>query len=377
MSLDMLGATTAERPADLDILYMPDDMKQEFCLNLLEEIGADKINLREERGEIIHACALPWHSEKRPSASLNFKKMTYRCLGCDSKGGILWFICTVKGLDGPEARNWLSEESGLGGKEFRLGPLLQFLDSVFANDRKPSTSVVTTRYSERALDPWSGIYPGLTTGVPDLGITGRGIPEENLREARVGWDMEGNRVVIPHFWKGNLVGWQARRIIDDDVLYPEKYKSTPDFPRDRTLYLPQAEKPTKRLVVVESPMSVLRHMHHLPIGGTFGFALSDAQLALLKWYPEIIFWVDNDPAGWKTVEGSWDEKGLWSPGPAHWLESYSTVRVVPSDWVGDPAEIDEETAEDLVEAAVPLSIWERPKILRCMACREPHGGPCA
>lgn len=359
---------------DIDMLYMPTDLKLEFCLALLDEGGASNVSVREERGEILHCCVLPWHNEKRPSASLNFEKMVYRCLGCDSRGGILWLIGSIKGVYGPEARNWLSEQTGLGGREFQLGPLLQFLDAVEAAQHATKAPVMMPRFSEAALNPWSEIYPGLTTGVPDLGIAGRGIPEANLREARVGWDMEGNRIIIPHFWKDELVGWQARRIIDDDLLYPEKYKSTGDFPRDRTLYRPPMGK---TIVVVESPMSVLRHMHHLPIAATFGFALSAQQITLLKDYPEIIFWVDNDKAGWKIVEGSWDDRGKHTPGVADALTAYSNVRVVDSDWVGDPAEIDDDTADALVEAAVPLWIWKRPTILRCMVCRQPHGGPCA
>ena len=367
--------TEADAP---DILYMPDDLKMDFCLGLLEEAGADKINVREDRGEILHCCVMPWHNESRPSASLNFQKMVYRCLGCDSRGGILWLIGTVKGVYGPEARNWLSERSGLGGREFQLGPLLQFLDAIEEAQRKTKAPQTMPKFSEAVLGPWNQIYPGLTTGVPDLGIVGRGIPEDNLREARVGWDMEENRVIIPHFWKGDLVGWQARRIIEDDLLYPEKYKSTGDFPRDRTLYLPYSEDrmPRRRAIVVESPMSVLRHMHHLPMVATFGSALSQQQIGLLRWYPEIIFWVDNDSAGWKTVEGRWDEKGVHTPGPAEALSAYANVKVVLSDWVGDPAEIDDDTAEALVAEAVPLWLYERPKVLRCMACRAPHGGPC-
>lgn len=356
---------------DLDILYMPRDLKLDFCVDLLESVGAEKINVREARGEIIHCCVAPWHNEKNPSASLNFDKMTYRCLGCPASGGILWLIGVTQGVYGPEARNWLSEQTGLGGKEFQLAPLLQFLDAIEEASTKGRTTVSMTRYSEAALEPWKGIYPGLTTGVPDLGIEGRGIPEQNLIEARVGWDMDANRVIIPHFWKGDLVGWQSRRILDDGS---EKYKSTPEFPRDRTLYL---QPEGKRIVVVESPMSVLRHRHHLPMGGTFGFAVTEQQVGLLRWYPEIIFWVDSDEAGWRNIEGHWDEQGIHHPGPADALSAYSNVRVVASDWVGDPADLDDDTAEALVEEAVPLALWERPTVLRCLICKQPHGGPCA
>ena len=359
---------------DLDMLYMPDEMKLEFCLALLDESGAGRVSISEDRGEIKHCCVMPWHNENRPSASLNFKKMVYRCLGCDSGGGILWLIGSVKGVYGPEARNWLAEQTGLGGHEFQLGPLLQFLDAIEAAQHAAKIPAAMPRFSEAVLNPWGEIYPGLTTGVPDLGIVGRGIPEANLREARVGWDMEENRIIIPHFWEDRLVGWQARRIIDDDLLYPEKYKSTGDFPRDRTLY---RQPKGKKIIVVESPMSVLRHLHHLPMAATFGGAITPQQIGLLRWYPEVVFWGDNDPAGWKMVEGRWDDDGTHHPGPAEALTAYSNVTVVPSDWVGDPAELDDDIAADLVAAAVPLSLWERPKILRCMWCRQPHGGPCA
>lgn len=360
---------------DLDILYMPTDLKQQFCLDLLESVGAEKIRVSEDRGEIIHCCVTPWHNESRPSASLNFEKMVYKCLGCNSSGGILWLIGTTQGVYGPEARNWLAEQTGLGGKEFQLAPLLQFLDAIAESQSKSAAPKTLTRYSEAVLEPWSQIYPGLTTGVPELGIEGRGIPEENLVEARVGWDMDDNRVIIPHFWDGSLVGWQARRILDST---PEKYKSTPDFPRDRTLYLPQApgRKPGKRIVVVESPMTVLRHMHHQPMGGTFGFVITPAQVALLKWYPEIVFWVDNDEAGWQILEGRWEGEE-YHEGPAQTLTAYSNVSVVPSDWVGDPADLDDEVVDDLVDQAIPLSLWERPTALRCLICKQPHGGPCA
>jgi hypothetical protein len=363
--------------ADLDVLYLPLDMKREFCLDLLETVGAQKISVRDNRNEITHCCVAPWHQHTKwtPSASLNFDKMTYRCLGCPAKGGILWLIGITQGVYGPEAREWLAGQTGLGGKEFQLAPLLQFLDAIEEATRKghlpPPPMPV---YSDVVLEPWcQAIYPGLTTGVPELGIEGRGIPEPNLVEARVGWAMDEDRIVIPHFWKGDLVGWQSRRILDDGS---PKYNSTPDFPRDRTLYLPQREKPSKRIVVVESPMSVLRHLHHQPMGGTFGFAITDAQIALLKWYPEIIWCPDPDAAGWAQVEGHWDEKGRHQPGPVEALTAFSNVRVLTSDWVDDSGALDEDTFSDLVDSAVPFSIWERPTALRCMRCREVHTGYC-
>lgn len=355
----------------LEVLYMPENMRLDLCQDLLDGAGARNIRVNEDRGEIVHNCVMPWHNESRPSASLNFRKMVYKCLGCGAQGGILWFVATINGLDGDKAREWLAGQTGFGGKEFELGPLLQYLDALDEAVAEKKVRPVTPVYSDKVLAPWDQIYPGLTTGVPDLNIKGRGIPEQNLIDARVGWDMNAMRVIIPHWWKDRLVGWQSRRIVSDGT---PKYVSTPDFPRDSTLYRPPSGK---RVVVVESPMSQLRHAHHLPVAGTFGFVLTEQQIALLKDYPEIIFFPDNDKAGWKTVEGWIDDQGTYRPGAAQTLAAYSNVRVVQHDWAGDPGDYDEDYASDQVDAAVPLWIWEKPSRLMCLDCKQYHGGECA
>lgn len=354
--------------------HLPREMRVDLCMSLLESAGAGSISYRENRGEIIHLCLMPWHNEKTPSAALNVDSLTYRCLGCDAKGGLYWLLATVRGQNWAEVKDWLSTETGLGGKDFQLGPLLEFLDSL-ENQRATGSKLATMpRYPDKAIEKWcEHIYPGLTTGVPDLGIPGRGIPEENLRASKVGWDMEKNRVVIPNYWKGELVGWQSRRIVNDGT---PKYESSPDFPSDSTILgLPERGQ---MVVVVESPMSYLRHLHHLPVAATWGASISAKQIQLLKWHPEVCFWLDNDPAGWKQIEGHTDDQGQHVLGAAEQLMPYTKVTVVESDWHADPANFDDSAAEALVEARVPLAVWQRPQgALRCLACHERHGGPCA
>lgn len=299
--------------------------------------------------------------------------LTGNCLGCNAKGGFLWLIETALDLhNGGEAREWLAGISGMGGSEFQLAPLLDFLDNLDEAMAKGKVKPVTPTYSKKVLEPWNHVYPGLTSGAPDLGIVGRGIPEENLVECQVGWNMETNRVVIPHFVKGDLVGWQSRRIMSDGT---PKYQSTPDFPRDTTFYgLPSD---LTEVHVVESPMSRLRHLHHAPVAASWGAVITPHQIQALKWFKRVVFFSDNDDAGWRTIEGYVDSKGQHHQGAAQELALYTQVDVVQYDWHGDPADLDDAEYDRLISEAVPVWIWDRPQgALRCLACRECHGGPC-
>jgi hypothetical protein len=373
---------------------LPDSSKEQLCRSLLAEFGVATISTREPDGELIHCCVMPWHPESKPSASLNYKKLTYRCLGCNARGGLLWFIEQARGISHDEAREWLGGATGLEGADFDLGALLNVIDALL-DDAARSGPPPMTVFGESVLAPWRFIHPWLTTGVPELGIKGRDIPEANLMAMQVGYAekyrikigeddndkpifKESPRIIIPHYWDGDLVGWQSRRVSDDGT---PKYQSTGDFPKDRTIY--NYDRKRRKAVVVESPMSVLRHLHHLPIEGTFGASLTPQQIRLLAAHEVVVLWPDPDEAGWRSVEGYDTEATVQGkkrkehvPGAGELLQPYCDVRVVDSPWSVDAAEIDDETAADLVANAEPFALWRRPTVITCWSCRVSHSGKC-
>lgn len=369
----------------LDQLSLPRAQKEVLARALLAEFGVTSIHQRDD--ELIHKCVLPWHDDGKPSASLNFDRLAYRCFGCQSKGGLIWLIASVRDQTGSQVRDWLNEQTGLGGAEFDLQAMLDLIDALYAPRARSATPI--PKFSPRVLDPWKPIvHPWLTTGVPDLGIVGRGIPEQNVRDMQVGYAPDyvmsrkddgtpahtSERIVIPHFWRGDLVGWQSRRLWDDGT---PKYLSTVDFPKDRTIY--NYDPKRRRALAVESPMTVLRHRHHLPIEGTFGASVTDSQVRLLAEHGEVVLWFDNDPAGWKAIMGH-DEgvgrKKIHVPGLVERLDPYCSVLVVDSPWAADGADMDDEAAEALYESAVPYAVWEKPIALRCWVCKREHVGGC-
>lgn len=376
--------TTA--PKKIDAHFLPLSERETLCRSLLAEFGVTSVRARDT--ELNHRCILPFglhrNGDSSASASLNYDSLTFNCFVCGS-GGLFWFIGVCRGSSTTEVRRWLADQTGTGADGFDLSMLLAQFDAIYNAERERPAPM--PRMSPRALAPWNFIHPWLTTGAPDLGVPGRGIPEANLVSMQVGYaeryplDETGRtseRIVIPHYWRGALVGWQTRRLDKRDGT--PKYLNSPDFPKDQTIY--NYDPARRRAVVVESPMSVLRHLHHLPVEGTFGASITPRQARLLAQHPEVVLWMDNDEAGWKAVAGRdefWPSGRLKEhhPGLIEQLSPFCDVYVVDSEWYADPADMDDELADALVGGAVPGSLWSPPAALRCWTCKQVHGGKCA
>lgn len=355
-----------------EAVLLPYDTKDALCRSLLAEFGADRV--RKSGDELLHRCVMPWHDDRNPSARLNVEKLTYKCWSCDSGGGLLWLIAAVRGGSRHDAFEWVSGTTGLDGED--LEAFTELLEAM-AEDRSVFRPPMPS-YSRKVLDPWAFTHPWLTDPRSE---GGRGIPEANVEALEIGYaeayplDDKGRtseRIIIPHFWRGRLVGWQSRRLDDTDGT--PKYLSTEDFPKDETIF--HAPEDKSLVVVVEAPMSVARHVHHLPVAATFGASVTDYQVRLLAEYERVVLFPDPDTAGWRWITGGLDEEGEHKPGLAERLEPYTDVEVVESDWAVDPADMDEAVVAELVDQAVPAALWDKPERLRCWDCKEYHSGYC-
>ena len=339
-----------------DIELLPDFEKERICTDLLSEFGAS-VSRVNDQGEMIHSCILPFglhaHGDRNPSASLNYKRLTYNCYACGG-GGLLWLIATCRGTSTADARKWVGTQSGTGADEQSLSSLMDFFDAVYSDERRRKQISPIPHMDIRVLQPYLKIHPYMTEM--------RGCSEDVLKHFMVGFGdfrynlgspedemwIDSPRIVIPHFWDQSLVGWQTRRLLDDGT---PKYLNTPDFPRDTTLYNYSGGR--EPLVIVESTVSVLKHADRHRMTATFGSEVTEAQLRLLGKTERAILWFDNDPAGWKATE---------DVGRA--LSDYTTVMVVDSDWAADAGDMDAGTADQLIADAIPYPLWIKPKALR-------------
>lgn len=365
-----------------EVKMLPEAEKARLCRELLEEFGLPVKATAEHRGELIIPCTLGDHQDQdaNPTGALNYLKLTYKCLGCQRSGGLLWFIAEHRQSSATEARDWLAKETGTDGEVMDLAALLRYFDALYAG-RAQRAPLPT--YSEHTLDPWRFIHPYVTDPIEE---GGRGVPEENYLRFQIGYAERypmgtkdnpappSERIVLPHFWQGRLVGWQSRRLADDGT---PKYKSTPAFPKDQTLF--NYDPARREAVVVESPFSVIRHDHHTHFTATFGADITERQITLLGRYDRLLFWLDNDQAGWTAYQGLFDDrKRQTKVGVLEACSRMTNVWVIDSPYADDPAGMPEDLVQELVATAVPWVVWGRPKALLCHGCRSPaHEGGCA
>ena len=267
---------------------------------VLAHYGAQ--NCREQAGpdgttELLHSCLIdrvePHHNngDRNPSACLNVEKKLYVCYTLGWGGDLLRLIQKMENADG-------LADMELGGL---LTGSVKKSDDLRAEilklmDRSHPHPIELPRYADTILAPWMVSHPYMREN--------RGISQEAHQLLRLGYDPKLNRVVFPHFFDGKLVGWQTRAIPPSNswpgtTVQIPKYKNTPGFPKAETLYAYDLADRHRRVVVVESPMSVAKALS-LGIGNivaTFGAKVTEHQMHLLRDFPEVIVWFDDDPAG--------------------------------------------------------------------------------
>lgn len=314
---------------------------------VLEHYGAEnctEITGEDGSVEIVHSCLLDRvephhaHGDENPSAACNVDKKLYVCYNYAGMD-LFRFIARM------ERKGHLSDivpilGQFLSGATSPADDVLAELNSIFST--KSFTADVPF-YAPRVLDHWRGYHPYLAE---------RGIVPDAVALLQWGYDPEDNRIVIPHFWHGSLVGWQKRAVPDrpgkwegSSVQYP-KYKNSTHFPKSETLYAYDLVDGDS-VIVVESPFSVAKAWSlGIPnVVATFGSSVNNAQIELLAGFPKVTIWFDADPAGFKG------EKRLVTK-----LYRRTIVNVVDPDPDTDLADYaTHQEVRDKLELAVPAA----------------------
>lgn len=301
--------------------------------------------------EVIHSCLLDSvdrhhnNGDQNPSASCNLDRKLYICYSYWG-GDLFHLVMKLENRDNFESIIPVIAPF-LDGATADTDAFLSEIETMLAAPGAYSREV--PGYADRILDPWAFIHPYLHE---------RGIDSDTASRLQIGWRDTDNRIIIPHFWGGKLVGWQARAVPDRPGLWPgtadpsPKYRSTPGFPKSDTLYYDHSRPLPDRgpaVLVVESPFSVIKATAlglDMPVVATFGAKVSATQTALLTDFDRVILWPDPDAAGQlmeRTVMRHLHRHpglSIISPDPGKDLADYDTLDAV----------------QDKIDAAVPATL---------------------
>ncbi len=289
----------------------------------------DRTQLRKQGGRLVGRC--PFHEERTPSFSVNPTDKLFYCFGCHQKGDMIRFVQEIQGLDFVGAVEWLAERFRIPLEYEETSPQ----QAAERDKRKRLYEVLdqAATYYERTL--WDSQAGGMARDY----LKGRGLNEEVCRDFRLGLALGGaviarkaaekgftpaelreagltrarggdyfeRRLLFPLAdARGRVVGFQARRLHEDDPL-TAKYVNTPEstlFHKGSVVYgLDKARAEIARedrAVVVEGNTDVLalRQAGFGPVVACMGTALTAPQLTELGRLTKRLWLAfDGDAAG--------------------------------------------------------------------------------
>ena len=272
----------------------------------------------------------PFHEERTPSFSVNPVEKLYYCFGCGKGGDAISFVRETENLDFVGAIEWLAERFRVSLEYEEASPRVE--EARKRRERLYALLDQTTSYFERLL--WEGETGapvrayleerGLGKGIAKefrLGLSpGRGLAEKarekgfSLEEIHAaglatvrGGDYFPMRLMFPLAdARGRVVGFQARKLRDDDPLRG-KYVNSPEgelFHKGSVLYglhlARAAISKQESAAVVEGNTDViaLRQAGFEPVVASMGTALTEGHLRELgRLTRKLYLCFDADAAG--------------------------------------------------------------------------------
>jgi DNA primase len=292
------------------------------------EVVSGRTSLRRSGARYSGRC--PFHEERTPSFSVNPADKLYHCFGCGKGGDVITFVRETENLDFAGAIEWLAERFRVTLEYEETSP--QQEESRKRRERLHALLDQAAAFYERHL--WEA-----AAGAPVREyLAGRGLGEEVCREFRLGLapgqglaekarqkgftpeelraagltNARGNDYFPPRLMfpladaRGRVVGFQARKLRDDDPLRG-KYVNSPEgelFHKSAILYGLHLSRGAiakqERAVVVEGNTDViaLRQAGFEPVVASMGTALTERQLKELQRLTRRIYLCfDSDAAG--------------------------------------------------------------------------------
>ncbi len=352
----------------------------------IEAVVGEHIALRRAGGGNLKGLC-PFHEEKTPSFQVSPARGTFHCFGCGEGGDVFEFVMKTKQVTFVEAVQWLADRAGISlslveggtstrterGSRSRLIAITKATAEFYAAELSSDEAAPARAFlAQRGFDLAAaahfgcGFAPGgWDSLVKHLLRKGFEVPEM----IRAGVARNGQHGPIDNFLRrlvwtirdpaGDVVGFGARRIFDDDRL-EAKYVNTsgesPLYRKSQVLFgLDLAKKDISRLrqvVVVEGYTDVMAmHLSGVTTAvASCGTAFGEEHIGVLRRYlldsnvirGEVIYVFDGDAAGQAAALKAFDSDQRFA--------ANTFVAVAPGGM--DPCELRQSKGETAVRELV-------------------------
>ena len=357
----------------------------------IEQVVGEYVALRNAGGGNLKGLC-PFHDEKTPSFQVSPARGYYHCFGCGQGGDVFAFLQEIEHLTFVETVQRLAERANItltvmeGGTSTRsergtrprlLAANKAAAEFYAAQLETEQAETARTFLADRGFDLAAAAHFGCGYA-PDgwdrlvKALTGQGFSLDELY--RAGLARQGQRGPIDQFHRrllwaihdaaGDVVGFGARRLFDDDRL-EAKYVNTSETPlykKSQVLFgLDLAKRDIsrqRRAVVVEGYTDVMA-MHLAGVTtavASCGTAFGDEHISVLRRYlldtqtsfgvervrGEVVYTFDGDSAGQKAALKAFDSDQKFA--------ANTYVAIAPAGM--DPCELRQAKGDEAVKALV-------------------------
>ncbi len=258
-----------------------------------------------------HVALCPLHVDSNPSFSINSEKLVYNCFACGG-GSLPELVSKIRDISLEDAIDYLVKSTSAYDED----------PTMFATRLKKILATTVVReeieypeYNEAVLEPFIRAFA--QSEEAQNYVIERGINLKVAEQFKIGYDgsafrvkrgfdsYTGPAIILPHFFKGSLVGYQQRWLDEDRPKWVPKYTNTGAFPKYATVWnYDQAIESDVMTIVVESVFTALYlESEGYTAVATFGAEVADQQIRVLSNFGSgVALSFDNDDPGHRARE---------------------------------------------------------------------------
>lgn len=307
---------------------------------LLEDLGLDKIRMRNGRKGINFTFSCPKHTDRKPSAGvvLDGYSVYGGCFSCKWRFTLPQLVAECRGINEWDALQEINERFNLHHRKLRISKFRYYEEEKEENKRFEL--------------PYMKLAPFKSGKSTHKYFLDRGFNQATVNKFLIGWDRVKKRITIPIFYQdGVLAGIIERAVLDEnDERYAVMYGNEPkyliykNFPIGSIFFGEHCFSPIDETVILVEGSFDIMWMHQLGFTNTLSTIianLTEKQRDFLFKYPikNVVLFYDNDSAGRKACSVAYE---LLKP-------FFRVYTVEYPDNTKDPMDLDKEHIQAMLD----------------------------